>query len=133
MKDSEFIGTGWSWPVVTDQTGGIALASGVPDLEQAMYLILSTYPGERPMRPGFGCRLQDFVFAGADATTAGLIAFEVRAALRHWEPRVEVEEVVVSASPEDMATLLINITYTVLGTYDRRNLVFPFYTIPEHE
>ena len=133
MPDNELIGIGWNWPVQTDQGGGIALASGATDLEQAMYLILSTSPGERPMRPEFGCRLQEFVFAGADSTTAGLIAFEVRAALRRWEPRVEVEDVVVSASADDLSTLLIEITYTVLGTYDRRNLVFPFYTIPEHE
>jgi phage baseplate assembly protein W len=133
MRENELIGTGWSWPVEVNQSGGIALASGVTDLEQAMYLILSTSPGERPMRPEFGCRLQDHVFAGADSTTAGLIAYEVRAALRRWEPRVEVEDVIVSASPDDLSTLLIDVTYTVLGTYDRRNLVFPFYTIPEHE
>jgi phage baseplate assembly protein W len=133
MQENELIGIGWSWPVQAGQGGGIALASGVADLEQAMYLILSTSPGERPMRPEFGCRLQDHVFAGADSTTAGLIAYEVRAALRRWEPRVEVEDVVVSASPSELSTLLIDITYTVRGTYDRRNLVFPFYTIPEHE
>jgi phage baseplate assembly protein W len=133
MQENELIGTGWSWPVEADQSGGIALASGVTDLEQAMYLILSTSPGERPMRPEFGCRLQDHVFASADSTTAGLIAYEVRAALRRWEPRVEVDDVVVSASPGDLSTLLIDVTYTVLGTYDRRNLVFPFYTIPKHE
>lgn len=133
MADNELIGVGWNWPVQVGQGGGIALASGVTDLEQAMYLILSTSPGERPMRPEFGCPLHEFIFAGADPTTSGLIAYEVRTALRRWEPRIEVEEVVVSASPEDLATLLIDITYTVLGTYDRRNLVFPFYTIPEHE
>jgi phage baseplate assembly protein W len=130
---NELIGTGWSWPVASDGTGGISLVSGVADLEQAMYLILSTHPGERPMRPEFGCRLRDFVFEPADATTAGLIGHEVRTALTRWEPRVQIEEVVVTTDGDDPSTLWIEITFTVLATYDRRNLVFPFYVIPDHD
>jgi uncharacterized protein len=133
VHDSEIIGRGWTFPLQTDATGSISLVSGVTELEQAMYLILVTTPGERPMRPEFGCHLSDFVFASADATTAGLIASEVRAALEQWEPRVSVDDVTVSVDPEDASTLLIDIEYTVLHTYDRRNLVFPFYMIPDHE
>ena len=80
MNDANsFVGAGWHWPLTTDQTGAVALVRGTTELEQAMYLILSTDPGERPMRPEFGCRLRQFVFASGDATTAGLIAAEVRA------------------------------------------------------
>jgi uncharacterized protein len=130
---NSFVGTGWNWPVETDPTGAIALASGTEELEQAMYLVLATSPGERPMRPEFGCRLQEFVFELADATTAALIAAEVRAALQRWEPRVVVEDVVVTADSDEPSTLWIDINYTVKAANDRRNLVFPFYTIPEHE
>jgi phage baseplate assembly protein W len=133
METNEFIGTGWQWPIGTDPTGSIAMASGVAELEQSIFLILSTSPGERPMRPEFGSRLADFIFASADATTAGLIAHEVRRALTRWEPRIAVEDVSVTISADDPATLLIEISYRVLHTYDRRNLVFPFYLIPEHE
>lgn len=130
---NSFIGTGWSWPIALDTTGGIEMVSGTADLEQAMYLILSTTPGERPMRPEFGCRLAQFVFAPGNATTAGLISSEVRSALTRWEPRAEVADVAVSTDPDDPSTLWIDITYTVRATNDRRNLVFPFYVIPEHE
>ena len=133
MHDSELVGRGWSFPVHTDNTGGISLVSGSTEVEQAMYLVLATSPGERPMRPEFGCRLNDYVFARADATTAGLLANEVRTALEQWEPRVTIEDVVVTADVSDASTLWIDITYTILSTYDRRNLVFPFYVIPEHE
>jgi phage baseplate assembly protein W len=98
-----------------------------------MYLILSTTPGERPMRPEFGARLAQFVFASSDATTAGLVAAEVQTALTQWEPRVVVEQVVVSTDADEPATLWIDITYSVRSTNDRRNLVFPFYVIPENE
>jgi phage baseplate assembly protein W len=131
--DNSFVGTGWSWPVETDPTGQIALVSGPGEIEQAMYLILATAPGERPMRPEFGCRLQEFVFAPADAATAALIAAEVRASLLRWEPRIAVEDVLVTADGDESSTLWIDVRYTVRSTYDRRNLVFPFYVIPEHE
>jgi len=133
MSDSELIGRGWAFPVAADDTGAIELVSGVSDIERSMYLILATTPGERPMRPEFGCRLREFVFAPADATTAGLIAYEVRVALERWEPRVRLEEVVVTADPDDASTLWIDVRYTILSTYDRRNLVFPFYVIPDHD
>jgi uncharacterized protein len=132
-QDNSFVGTGWNWPVDTDSTGAIALIDGATEIEQAMYLILATAPGERPMRPEFGCRLQDFVFSPADAATAGLIAAEVRASLVRWEPRVAIEDVLVSSDGDEPSLLWIDVRYTVRSTYDRRNLVFPFYVIPAHE
>jgi phage baseplate assembly protein W len=131
--ENSFVGAGWGWPVETDATGQIALVSGTDELEQAMYLVLATSPGERPMRPEFGCRLQDFVFAPADAATAAQVAAEVRASLVRWEPRITVEDVLVTADADEASTMWIDVRYTVLSTYDRRNLVFPFYVIPDHE
>jgi phage baseplate assembly protein W len=100
-------------------------------LEQAMQLILMTYPGERPMRPEWGSRLRDYVFAGANTDTAGDIAREVMRALRRWEPRVDIDEVNVSVADAAAGMLWIDIHYTPKLTNDWRNLVFPFYTIPE--
>lgn len=129
MSD-EFIGAGWAFPLRTDATGGIALVSHQREIEESIRLILGTAPGERPMRPEFGCRIHDEVFAEADAATAGRISTDVRTALQRWEPRISVEEVVVSADPDEPAILYIDVRYTVKSTNDRRNLVFPFYTIP---
>jgi uncharacterized protein len=129
----EFIGSGWSFPLGVDTTGGIALVSEEQELEQAMRLILSTAYGERPMRPEFGCGIHDLVFAPADATTAGRIAYEVRMSLARWEPRVEVVSVDVTISEHDRATLYIDINYVIAGENDPRNLVFPFYVIPSEE
>jgi phage baseplate assembly protein W len=127
----EFIGRGWGFPIHTDATGSIALVSGQTELEQSMRLILGTAPGERPMRPEFGCRIHDFVFAPSDATTAGRIAHEVRASLVRWEPRVEVLDVDVYPVAEERSTLYIDIHYQERSTNDPRNLVFPFYLIPD--
>ncbi|OFE15405.1 baseplate protein [Humibacillus sp. DSM 29435] len=126
----EFIGTGWGFPVSVDPTGGITLVSGPREIEQSIRLILATAPGERPMRPEFGCAVHDYVFAPADAGTAGDIAYAVRVALERWEPRIELEDVDVRFDAVDQGTLYIDIHYSVSGTNDPRNLVFPFYVIP---
>jgi Bacteriophage baseplate protein W len=131
MAEYEFVGSGLAYPVRVDLTGHVALVEGERELEQSIALILCTIPGERPMRPEFGCRIHDYVFAPADATTAGLVAYEVRQSLLRWEPRIDVTDVIVTPHPFDSGVLLVDIHYTVRSTNDPRNLVFPFYVIPE--
>jgi uncharacterized protein len=128
--EQDFVGAGWAFPVGVDARGAIALTRGTDELEQAMRLILMTYPGERPMRPAFGSRLRDFIFTGATRENAALIEDEVRAALLRWEPRVDVDGVDVTPVSGEAGVLYIDISYAVKATNDRRNLVFPFYTIP---
>ena len=67
--NTDFIGSGWAFPVGVDSTGRIALSSGDADLAQAIQLILRTYPGERPMRWEFGSRLRDHIFDGTGGDT----------------------------------------------------------------
>ena len=81
------------------QQGGLALARGVTDIEQAIRIILGTAPGERVMRPEFGCRIHELVFAPDNASTRRLAAYYVELALTRWEPRVELIEVVSSSDP----------------------------------
>lgn len=128
-----FIGSGWGFPVRTDAVGGIALVSREREIEESVRLVLGTAVGERPMRPEFGCRIHEYVFAPSDATTAGLIAYDVRAALGRWEPRIDVVDVDVTPDRDDPSTLYITVDYRILHSNDPRNLVFPFYTIPEEE
>jgi uncharacterized protein len=129
----EFIGAGWGFPLRTDRTGSIALVTRQREIEESIRLVLATAPGERPMRPEFGCAVHDHVFAPADAATAGSIAYAVRVALERWEPRIELEDVVVRFDAVDDGTLYIDVRYALTGTNDPRNLVFPFYVIPQHE
>jgi uncharacterized protein len=127
----DFVGAGWAFPLGVDARGGIALARREYELEQAMRLILATYPGERPMRPEFGSRLRDYVFRSASIDTAAELSQEVRNALLRWEPRVDVRGVNVTVDPWEHNKLYIEISYAVKQTNDFRNLVFPFYTIPD--
>jgi phage baseplate assembly protein W len=128
----EFVGQGWAFPVHV-VAGGVALVSGAQEIEQSIRLIIETAPGERPMRPEFGCAIHDFVFAGTDARTLGRIAHEIRAALTRWEPRIEVADVSVGPDADEAAELLIEIAYIIRSSNDPRNLVFPFYVIPSED
>jgi phage baseplate assembly protein W len=129
----DFIGKGWAFPLRTDATGSIALVAGDREISESIRLILGTAPGERPMRPEFGCAIHDLVFAPADAATAGEIAYAVRKSLEYWEPRITLDDVIVDFSSSDDGTLYIDIRYRLRDTNDPRNLVFPFYVIPTHE
>lgn len=131
---AEFVGTGLAFPVRTDATGSLALVSGHADLRESIRLILGTAYGERPMRPEFGCGIHDLVFAPADGRTAGRAAYEVRASLERWEPRIKVVDVDVTFDdPGFPGAMVIAVTYAVRGTNDPRNLVFPFYTLPAED
>lgn len=126
----DFVGAGWSYPLGTDATGGVALVTRDREIEQAIRLILGTAVGERPMRPEFGCRIHDHVFNAASSATAGQIAYDVRQALDRWEPRIDVLDVGISFDAMTAGVLYIDINYSIRGLNDPRNLVFPFYVIP---
>ena len=130
---TEIIGSGLAFPLQVDRRGGIALARDETDIEQAIELILSTAPGERPMRPEFGCGVHDFVFDTIDATTVAQMEGTVRDALDHWEPRIEVIAVEFDLTAVDRGELLINIGYRLRSTNHLRNLVYPFYIIPAED
>lgn len=116
-----------------DHTGSIRLTDGPADLDRSMAVVLATAPGERLMRPQFGCRIWDLLFEPVTANLLGLMAQAVRDALAQWEPRVTVEQVDPVPDANDGALIVINVTYRVKATNDRRNLVYPFYVIPHEE
>jgi phage baseplate assembly protein W len=130
---ADFIGRGISYPLRVDQSGSIALVEGGDGIDASIRMALSTAPGERVMRPQFGCRIWDLLFEPVNANTLGLMAEAVRDALSQWEPRIEVEDVEVEPDPASPARVVIRIAYRMRATNDRRNLVYPFYVIPHEE
>jgi phage baseplate assembly protein W len=127
---ANFIGRGLSFPLRVDQSGAIAMTVGADDINASLRMVLVTAPGERVMRPLFGCKIWDLLFEPINANTLGLMADYVREAVSQWEPRVELDEVQCEPSPEDHSRVNILLDYRVKATNDRRNLVYPFYVIP---
>ncbi len=134
MSDpSDFIGRGIAFPMRVDQSGSIATSSGASDIDSSIRMILTTAPGERLMRPAFGCKIWELLFEPINANTLGLMGEAVREAIGRWEPRVTLENVRLDPSGQHAGEVLIEIDYIVRTTNDRRNLVYPFYVIPRED
>ena len=130
MAARDFIGSGWGFPAAISRTGSVRLVSGVDEIDAAIRMILSTVPGERVMRPDFGCSMWELLFAPLTAGTLGMVEQAVREALQRWEPRIALEKV-YAVGDQATGTVQIELAYRIRSTNDVRNLVFPFYTIGE--
>jgi uncharacterized protein len=130
---ADILGTGLAFPLGVDRRGGLALARDQDDVEQAISIILATAPGERPMRPEFGCGVHDYVFDVVDAGVLGRMEEEIRRALERWEPRIDVLGIDFDLETVADGGLPITIEYRLRTTNDVRNLVYPFYVIPADE
>jgi phage baseplate assembly protein W len=132
-REKEFIGQGLAFPLQIDPRGGIALASGARDIDQAIRIVLGTIPGERVMRPEFGCRIHELVFAPHNAATEGLMIHYIQQALDRWEPRINIQEIDIEPHPDNGAILFVEIKYEIKDTHDERSIVYPFYLTGEEE
>jgi uncharacterized protein len=125
--DIDFLGVGWTYPVQFDDKEKLVMAKYEDCVRQSIWAILSTARGERVMRPNFGCRIHDRVFAPNSAGTVGEIISDVRSALIDWEPRIDILNIDVLSHPSQPSVLHISINYQVRTTNNAFNLVYPFY------
>src|SRR5687767_11972065 len=96
IRERDFLGIGWSYPVATDpRSGDVALSRYERDVREAIRIILETAPGERVMRPRFGCGIHDLVFEEMSTTTLSAVEAAVRDALIAYEARIELLGVAV--------------------------------------
>jgi phage baseplate assembly protein W len=113
--------------VEVDRAGGIAMSELDESIRQSILIILGTAPGERVMRPGFGCAIHDLVYAPNNLSTASLAGHFCVDALGKWEPRIEEIEARAEPSDDEPNRLDITIKYKVRATNTSRNFVYPFY------
>jgi phage baseplate assembly protein W len=125
----DFIGQGWRFPVKPDVQGRLNLVTGDEEIRQSIWHILTTAPGERQMRPEFGCGIHDLVFDANTAAFQGLAQANVQSALARWEPRIDVLDVRVEAPSDQRNLLLIHVDYRIRANNAIFNLVYPFFLI----
>lgn len=123
-----FLGTGWAFPPAF-RPGGAELETveGVEDVHQSLAILLATTPGERPMQESFGCNLDAQLFEELDHALVNRIGSLIYDAVLTHEPRIALDNVDVTPSPREQGVLLVSLSYRVLGTNSRFNMVFPFY------
>lgn len=124
----DFLGRGWAFPARLDaKTGAVATAEFEDDVREAIRIILGTAPGERVMRPDFGCGIYDMVFEVIDSASLTRIANLVTEALARYEPRIELTGVDVDPYRAAEGRLEVSVSYRVRRTNQLGNLVYPFY------
>lgn len=128
LDPKSYLGRGWSFPVRLDEKEGtVRLSEYERDIQESIWIILSTAKGERVMRPDFGCGIQDLVFEVINTTTLAGIETSVKEALGTFEPRIDVTKVSALSNGGLDGQLRISIDYVIRGTNNQLNLVYPFY------
>ena len=120
-----FLGRGWCFPPVLGKHG-IQMSAYEEDIAESLQLLLSTSPGERVNRYDYGCPLHQYVFEPLTERLTLRMRNDIVRAITLFEPRVKLEDVSFEEQLNDDA-VLIHITYTVIRTNNRNNIVYPFY------
>ncbi len=119
-------GQGLALPLQAGDNGALPLADGPEKVRQSIAIILDTEPGERLMRPEFGCGLRRYLMQPNTAATRAAMQREIQTALAAWEPRIKLDRVDVLPGA-DPALVLVQVDYQHLRDGRRDNLVYPFY------
>jgi phage baseplate assembly protein W len=122
---ARLLGRGWRFPLLPDK-GALRYGDGAEHVVQSIRLILETEPGERLMRPSFGCGLRRYLMKPNTTATRALIRGDVELALATWEPRIELRRVDVLPG-DDPALVEIHVAYIHVRDGRPGNLVYPFY------
>ena len=126
-QDKSYLGKGLAFPLQVNARRELALVGAEKDIEQSIQIILSTRPGERVMRPTFGCRAHELLFDLRDATTINLLRKYVEEALAFWEPRIQVMSVTTYIDESNDSSIYVDIEYQIKESHDIRSIVFPFF------
>jgi phage baseplate assembly protein W len=123
----DLIGRGWPFPVRPGPDGRIRLLGGERKIQQSIWTILATGPGERVMRPEFGAGLPRDVFSPNDPRSRAVIATRAWGALINNEPRIDLLDVRVDPDSAEPSRVLVQVDYRIRANNAVFNLVFPLY------
>ncbi|SRR6266700_3466343 len=128
LRRRSFLGTGWSFPPSFDPVNHrVRLISDAEDIAESIRIILGTIPGERIMQPEFGCALKKLVFEKIDTRFIAELNHLIYHALLEFEPRVNFIDAVILKRDELDGIIHIQVSYSIVTTNTRHNIVFPFY------
>ena len=126
--DKSFLGTGWSFPPeFNGTTRDVQTVSKEDDIQQSLYILFSTTPGERVMQPSYGCDLRSMVFENITESAVTAIRDIIEKAVLFFEPRIDLNSVDLNTGQIKEGILNILVDYTIRATNTRSNMVYPFY------
>ena len=125
LEGAAFLGRGWSFPPVITETG-VRMSAYEQDIRESLHVLFSTAPGERVCRYDYGCPLRRYAFEPLTTQLLVRMRGDISRAVTLYEPRIALEDVSFEKQPE-RGVLLVRLTYTVVRTNNRHNMVYPFY------
>lgn len=126
--DTLFLGSGWGFPPEFDKGArGVGMVSQEDDIQQSLMILFSTLPGERVMRPTYGCDLKSLVFEDASESMFTEIKDILERAILFFEPRIHVDRIDLYTEEIYQGLIKIKLHYTIRKTNSRTNMVYPFY------
>jgi phage baseplate assembly protein W len=103
-----------SFPVQPDARGRAATVGHARHVREMIEQVLFTAPGERAMRPEFGCGLRELLFQPASDALAAATQQMVQGALMRWlEDWVRIQRVAVTL---DGSALVVTVVYALVGS-----------------
>lgn len=125
LNNEAFLGRGWSFPPVI-AAEGVKMSAYEQDIEESLRVLFGTSPGERVNRYDYGCPLRRYAFEPMTTETTVRMRNDITHAIILFEPRITLEDVSFEEHTDE-GLLLILITYTIIRTNSRNNMVYPFY------
>lgn len=126
-QDKSFLGTGWAFPPRFTKEQGVEMVSREEDIRQSLFILLSTNPGERIFRFDYGCNIRRWVFEEMTLSNETLIIDCISDAILYYEPRIDIERILLDAGNMQEGILRISIDYRIRETNSRSNMVYPYY------
>jgi hypothetical protein len=128
MADRGFLGRGWAFPPEFDaSTRAVRMVAGEEDIHESLRILFSTITGERVMRPDYGGGVEEHAFTPMDPSSVTMLIGVMRDAILRFEPRIVLDDIDVDTSREIDGVLAFRLTYRVVSTNTRSNVVYPFY------
>ncbi len=122
-----FLGEGWKFPISLNDLNKIEISQYEQNIKESIMIILGTRKNERVMRPDFGCGIHDFVFEILSSSSIGHMRASITDALTRFEPRITLLDLDISIDKSSNGKLIIKISYMVIKTNNKFNIVYPFY------
>src|ERR1700753_2293966 len=117
-NDRDFLGKGYRFPVSVNLNGGVSTSALEENVRQSIFVILGTAPGERLMRPDFGCQIHDLMFAPNTDITAARAEVYCEEAIYKSEPRVEWVKCPAAPNVDEPNRLDVRLEYVIAGKND---------------
>lgn len=115
-RRQNIFGTGMGFAPRVGADGRLSWSEGEENVRESLRIILLTEPGERLMREEFGCGLRRFLFEPNTITTRQLVRERIENAIRRWEPRVSLDEVIVEPDEGNPRLVAVTILFRLVAT-----------------